>query len=91
MGLRKETTPLLSLAQRAQRARAEGRTVFLVRYELGSSDGEYTSGGSSRVLTAAAEVIESVERAGWQLSQFAYSGQAMPAQSTALVLLFRSR
>ena len=56
-------------ASHAARARQEGHTVFLYRQNIGA-----TSSGFSGPVTDMAEVIESVEQAGWHLAQIAYDG-----------------
>ncbi len=71
-------------AQHAARARNEGRTVFLYRYNVPA-----TSSGFSGPVEGAAEVIESVEQAGWALVQVAYDGAQ--SKNGAALLLFRRR
>ncbi len=66
----------------AARAVQEGRTVLLYRYDVPSA-----SSGFSGPISGAAEVIESIERAGWQLSNMAYDGKQ--ARNGAVVVLFR--
>jgi hypothetical protein len=72
-----------SIRADAERARSEGRTVFLARYwdEVMSFQGT----GS---VSGAAEAIESVEAAGWHLEHMAYSW--VPEKKRGLTLmLFR--
>jgi len=59
----------------------EGRTVLLYRYDVPSTSSDFSP------ISGAAEVIESIERAGWHLSGMAYDGKQ--ARNGAVVLLFR--
>lgn len=68
----------------AARARSEGRTVLVYRYNIPA-----TSSGFSGPVAGAAEVIESVEQAGWVLQQIAYDGAQ--SKNGAVMLLFRAR
>lgn len=69
----------------AQRAHAEGRTVFVARYW--DEVAMYQGTGS---VSGAAEAIESVEAEGWQLANFSYSW--VPSKNRGLtVMLFRPR
>jgi hypothetical protein len=52
------------------------------RYDVPSA-----SSGFSGPISGAAEVIESIERVGWQLSNMAYDGKQ--ARNGAVVVLFR--
>jgi hypothetical protein len=70
-------------ASHAARARQESRTVFLYRHNVPA-----TSSGFSGPITDAAEVIESIERTGWQLNQVAYDGHQ--SKNGAVLLLFRA-
>jgi hypothetical protein len=81
MGIIKESKASTA-AEHASRAAREGRTVFLYRFNVPA-----TSSGWSGPISGAAEVIEAVERNGWQLSDFAYDR----AQSDhgAVLLMFR--
>jgi hypothetical protein len=81
MGLIKDTKTNIA-SSHAVRAVQEGRTTLLYRYDVPS-----TSSGFSGPVSGAAEVIESIERAGWQLSNMAYDGKQ--ARNGAVVLLFR--
>jgi hypothetical protein len=71
-------------AQHAARARAEGRTAFLYRYSIPAS-----SGHLSGPVGGAAEVIESVEKAGWVLVDMAFDGAQRKGGS--VLMLFRVR
>ncbi len=71
-------------ASHATRALQEGRTVFVYRYNVPA-----TSSGFSGPVEGAAEVIESVERAGWVLMEMAYDGAQ--SKNGAALLLFRPR
>jgi hypothetical protein len=81
MGIIKESKASTA-AQHASRAVREGRTVFLYRFNVAA-----TSSGWSGPIAGAAEVIEAVERSGWQLNDFAYDGAQ--SQHGAVLMLFR--
>jgi hypothetical protein len=66
----------------ASRAAAEGRTVFLYRFNVPA-----TSSGFSGPVSGAAEVIEGIEQPGWRLAQMAYDGAQ--SKNGAVMLLFR--
>jgi hypothetical protein len=69
-------------ASHAQRAAQEGRTVLAYRYDVPA-----TSGGFSGPIGGAAEVIESIERQGWDLRDMAYD--RTQSKNGAVLLLFR--
>lgn len=56
------------IAGEAQRAIAEGRSVFLARINVGMTDA-----GMSGSVTGAAEIIEAIETIGWRLDQMSYA------------------
>ena len=66
----------------ASSAAAEGRTVFLYRFNVPA-----TSSGFSGPVSGAAEVIEGIEQSGWRLAQMAYDGAQ--SKNGAVMLLFR--
>lgn len=66
----------------AQRAREEGRTILVYRQNVGA-----LAGGFSGPVQAAAEVIESIEGAGWRLEHFTYDEEQ--SRHGALLLIFR--
>lgn len=70
--------------QHAARAREEGRTVFLYKFNVPS-----TSSRFSEPVSGAAEVIEGIERQGWILHQMAYDSQQ--GGHGSVLLLFRPR
>jgi hypothetical protein len=70
-------------AAEAARARQEGRSVFLYRFNVPAA-----SSGFSGSVSGAAEVIEAIERAGWVLSQMAFDGHQ--SKNGVALLLFRS-
>jgi hypothetical protein len=72
-----------SAGTEAGRARQEGRSVFLYRYNVPA-----TSSGFSGSVSGAAEVIETIEHAGWRLAEMAYDGQQ--SKNGAVLLLFRA-
>jgi hypothetical protein len=69
-------------ASHATRAIQEGRTILVYRYDVPA-----TSSGLSGPISGAAEVIETIERAGWRLANMAHDGKQ--SRNGALVLLFR--
>jgi hypothetical protein len=69
-------------AAEAARARQEGRSVFMYRFNV-----PVASPGLSGSVSGAAEVIEAIEGAGWVLEQMAFDGQS---KNGAALLLFRS-
>ena len=71
-------------AQHAARARNEGHTAFLYKYSIPSGLVNF-----SGPIAGAAEVIESVEQAGWVLVDMAYDGAAR--KNGSVLLLFRPR
>jgi hypothetical protein len=82
MGFMK-STKVGTIRTDAERARTEGRTVFLARYwdEVMS----YQGTGS---VSGAAEAIEEVEKAGWRLEHLSYAW--VPEKKRGLTLmLFR--
>jgi hypothetical protein len=83
MGLMK-TAKVGSITADAERARNEGRSVFLARYwdEVMSFQGT----GS---VSGAAQAIEAVEVAGWRLEHMAYSW--VPEKKRGLTLLMFRR
>ena len=81
MGIIKESKASTA-AQHASRAASEGRTVFLYRFNVPA-----TSSGWSGPVSGAAEVIEAIERNGWQLGDFAY--ERAQSDNGAVLLLFR--
>jgi hypothetical protein len=81
MGIIKESKANTA-AQHASRAAREGLAVFLYRFNVPA-----TSSGWSGPIPGAAEVIEAVERNGWQLGDFAFD--RAQSQHGAVLLLFR--
>jgi hypothetical protein len=81
MGLIKDTKTSTA-AQHAARAAQEGRSIMLYRFNVPA-----TSSGFSGPVSGAAEVVESIEQHGWQLSDMAYDGAQ--SKNGAVVLLFR--
>jgi hypothetical protein len=82
MGLIKDTK-VGSAGTESARARQEGRTIFVYRYNVPA-----TGSGFSGSVSGAAEVIERIEGNGWRLAEMAYDGK----QSTNgdALLLFRA-
>lgn len=72
-----------SAATDAARARQEGRTIFVYRYNVPA-----TSSGYSGSVSGAAEVIEGIEGKGWRLAEMAYDGKQ--SSNGAVLLVFRS-
>ncbi len=72
-----------SITADAQRARSEGRTVFLARYW-----DEVLSFQGTGSVSGAAEASESVEAAGWRLEHMSYSWVLEKRRGLTL-LLFR--
>ncbi len=68
----------------AERATSEGHSVFLYRFNVPLS-----SSGASGPVSGAAEVIETIEQAGWHLAEMAYDEQQ--SRHGAMMLLFRSK
>jgi hypothetical protein len=66
----------------AERARAEGRTVFVYRFEM-----PHWGSSASGSVSGAAEVIEAIEEGGWRLTHIADS--AGEGRRGAFVLVFR--
>jgi hypothetical protein len=81
MGIIKESKANTA-GQHASRAAREGRTVFLYRFNVPSS-----SSGWSGPISGAAEVIEAIEKHGWQLGDFAYD--RAQSENGAVLMLFR--
>ena len=81
MGIIKETKAATA-ASHARRSAGEGHTVLLYRFDV-----PWSSGGFSGPISGAAEVVEAIEKSGWQLDQFSFDR----AQSShgAVLLLFR--
>src|ERR1700722_10605112 len=69
-------------ADHAARARAEGRTAFLYKFSIPAGLVNF-----SGPIAGAAEVIESIELAGWALVDMAYDGAQR--KNGSVLLLFR--
>ena len=69
----------------ASRAREEGRTVFLYKFNIPGSTGIF-----SGPVPDAAEVIEAVENTGWSLAQMTFA-ETSRKNHGAMLLLFRRR
>lgn len=76
-------TKVATASNDAKRARAEGHTVFLYRFNVPA-----TSSGFSGPISGAAEVIEGIEAEGWELDQISYD--AKQSSNGAMLLLFRT-
>ena len=83
MGLIEDTKVNIA-ATHAARARQEGRTVFLYRF-----DGNASSSGFSGPVGGAAEVIESVERTRSRLVDTSVTSPGTKSKNGAALLLFR--
>jgi hypothetical protein len=81
MGLIKESKTNIAAAH-ATRAIQEGRSVLVYRYDVPA-----TSSALSGPVSGAAEVIETIERTGWRLTDMTYGGHQ--ARNGAVILLFR--
>jgi hypothetical protein len=81
MGFVKETKAATA-SSHAARSAQEGHSVLLYRFDVPS-----TSSGFSGPVSGAAEVIEAIERQGWQLDHFAFDHAQ--SKNGAVVLLFR--
>jgi hypothetical protein len=82
MGFIKDTK-VATATKDAERARSEGRKVFVYRFNVPA-----TSSGFSGSVSGAAEVIEGIEDAGWRLTELAYDGKQ--SSNGAALLLFRA-
>lgn len=68
----------------ADRARKEGRPIFIYRFEM-----PHWGAGYSGSVSGAAEVVEAIESAGWTMTHITES--AGEGRRGAFILVFRPR